>query len=78
MKARGRPLIEHLFLTRTDEEFRGNFCSFFDAEKNSSSVVAEFARIAFNSARKTENLVTRATRFLLRSIAEVFGMTGIV
>jgi hypothetical protein len=78
MKARGRPLIEHLFLTRTDEELRGNFCSFFDAEKNSSSVVAELAKIAFNSARTTENLVTRATRFLLRSIAEVFGIAYVI
>jgi hypothetical protein len=49
-----------------------------EAEKNSSSVVAELAKIAFSSARNTEYFATRATRFLLRSIAEVFGMTKIV
>jgi hypothetical protein len=61
---------------RTAEEFFGSFCSFFCAAKNSSSVVAGLRRTDLSSARLAANLAARAMRFLLRSMAEVFGMDG--
>src|SRR6187551_3408664 len=61
---------------RTLEELRGSFASFFWAAKNSSSVVAGLARMAFSSARLAACFSTRRMRFLLRSMAEVFGMVG--
>src|SRR3954467_15490540 len=59
---------------RTADEFFGSFCSFFDAEKNSVSVVVGLMRMAFSSARLAANLAASLMRFLLRSMAEVFGM----
>src|SRR5476651_754639 len=51
MKPRGRPLIEQRLRMRVGDELRGSFCSFFCAEKNSSSEVDGLARMAFSSAR---------------------------
>jgi len=66
--------MEQRLRMRTLDEFLGSFASFFCAAKNSTSVVAGLARIAFSSARLAANLATRRMRFLLRSMAEVFGM----
>ncbi len=76
INARGRPLIEQRFFTRTADEFRGIFCSFFESAKNSSSVVAGLTKAALISARFAACLATSKMRFLLRSIADVFGMAG--
>src|SRR3954462_8898399 len=73
-KPRGRPLSEQRLRMRTFEELRGSLASFFWAAKNSSSVVAGLARIAFNSARLGACFSARRMRFLLRSTADVFGM----
>src|SRR3954466_1505437 len=73
-KPRGRPLSEQRLRMRTLEELRGSLASFFWAAKNSSSVVAGLARTALSSARLAACFSTRRMRFLLRSMAEVFGM----
>jgi hypothetical protein len=72
---RGRPLSEQRLRIRTLDELRGNFANFFCAEKNSSSVVAGFASVALSSARFCACFSTRRMRFLLRSMAEVLGMS---
>src|SRR5277367_605582 len=76
LKPRGRPLIEQRLRMRALEEFFGSFCSLVCAAKNCSSVVAGFARTAFSSARTLAYFATSRWRFLLRSMAEVFGMAG--
>src|SRR5690606_12923671 len=74
MKARGRPLMEQRFFTRTGEELRGSFWSFFCAAKNSSSEVSGLERMAFSSARFALNFAESFFRFSLRLMAEVLGM----
>src|SRR5262245_45083375 len=74
MNARGRPLSEQRLRMRVGEEFRGSFCSFFCVAWNSSSVVVGLIRMAFSSARLAAYLSEGVTRFLLRSMAEGFGM----
>src|SRR5579871_4077258 len=76
MWPRGRPLYQQRLRTRLGEEFLGSFWSFFCAAKNSSSVVAGLRRMALSSARLALYFLVRRWRFLLRSMAEVFGMAG--
>src|SRR5580658_4106012 len=59
---------------RALEEFLGSFWSLVCAAKNCSSVVAEFARTAFSSARTLANFSTSRLRFSFFWMAEVFGM----
>src|ERR1043165_5006325 len=55
-KPRGRPLSEQRLRMRILEELRGSLASFFWAAKNSSSVVAGLARMAFRSEEHTSEL----------------------